>query len=387
MSKRRRSASTQAAPSAARRRRAPLWSKLAVTVGALLMMVSGGSLIAVKSFADTLRDSVKLAEPGVLAGPSEQAAPGATALKGAFDILLLGIDTRPGQKASDARSDTIIIVHVSGTHREAYMMSVPRDLRVNVPGHGYTKVTGAFTAGVGPKGDWAGGLKVASKTISTLTGITFEAAAVVDFSGFNKVIKALGSVRMCVEADTKSIHHFFVNGKPRYVGGMQDAKEADAYSARTGNRRFVHKKGCRNMQDWEALDFARQRYLPDNSTDYGRQRHQQQLIQAMVAKATSAGVLTDVGKVNNLIRAAGESMLLSLPRGMDVIDFFFAMQDIAAADLLSLKTNSGWFNGFEIDGESFEDLNDRSKLMFKAASVDKLGEFVLMNPDFVNKKV
>jgi LCP family protein required for cell wall assembly len=385
VSQRRRRASAKAAPPPARRR-APLWSKLAVTFGALLMMISGGSLIAVKSFADTLLDSVEVAAPEVLAGPSGSAAPDASALKGAFDILLLGIDTRSGQKADNARSDTIMIVHVSASHREAYMLSVPRDVRVNVPGHGYRKVNGAFQAGLGPKGDWAGGLKVAAQTIGKLTGITFEAAVVIDFSGFNKVIKALGSVRMCVEADTRSIHHFMVKGKPKYVGGMENDTEANAYANRTGNQRYVHRKGCRDMQDWEALDFARQRYLPDNSLDYGRQRHQQQLMQAMVAKATSAGVLTDIGKVNNLIRAAGESMLVSLPRGMDVIDFFFAMQDIAAADLLSLKTNGGWYNGYVINKESFEDLNETSKLMFKAASVDKLGEFVLIHPEIVNKK-
>ncbi|MFC7246793.1 hypothetical protein ACFQO7_30320, partial [Catellatospora aurea] len=105
MSQRRRRASAKAAPPPARRR-APLWSKLAVTFGALLMMISGGSLIAVKSFADTLRDSVEVAAPEVLAGPSGSAAPDASALKGAFDILMLGIDTRSGQKADNARSDT-----------------------------------------------------------------------------------------------------------------------------------------------------------------------------------------------------------------------------------------------------------------------------------------
>ncbi|MEU8079154.1 LCP family protein [Catellatospora citrea] len=370
----------------AARRKAPLWSKLVLTFGAVLMMIAGTSIVLLRSVVGTLEDAVDLAGADVLAGPSGQAVPDAKALKGSFDVLLLGIDTRPGQKVDDARSDTIIIVHVSGTHQEAYLMSVPRDVRVEIPGKDHRKINGAFQAGLGPKGDWKGGLKTATQAISKLTGIIFEAAAVIDFGGFTKIITALGSVRMCVDDDTKSIHHFVVDGKPKYVGGMADAKEADRYANRTGNQRFVHKKGCRDMQAWEALDFARQRYLPDNSTDYGRQRHQQQLIQAIVSKATSAGVLTDIGKVNELIRAAGESMLLSLPQGMEVIDFFFALQDLAAADLVSLKTNAGWFNGYEIDGVSYEDINDDSKLMFKAASLDKLGEFIALYPNFVNRK-
>ncbi|GAA2396007.1 putative transcriptional regulator YwtF [Catellatospora methionotrophica] len=375
---------TSAKPAA--RRKAPLWAKLVLTFGAVLMMIAGTSMVLLRSVVGTLEESVDLAGSDVLAGPSGQAAPDAKALRGAFDVLLLGIDTRPGQKADDARSDTIIIVHVSGTHREAYLMSVPRDVRVEIPGKGYRKVNGAFQAGLGPQGDWRGGLKTATQTVSKLTGITFEAAAVIDFGGFNKIIEALGSVRMCVEADTKSIHHFVVKGKPKYIGGIADATEADQYTDRTGNKRFVHRKGCRDMQAWEALDFARQRYLPDGSADYGRQRHQQQLIQAMVSKATSAGVLTDIGKVNDLIRAAGESMLLSLPQGMEVIDFFFALQDLAAVDLVSLKTNAGWYNGYKVGNESFEDLNDKSKLMFKAASLDKLGEFTALYPEFINRK-
>ncbi|GAA1368235.1 hypothetical protein GCM10009661_23970 [Catellatospora chokoriensis] len=387
MPKRRPRTPADAAPrKSADRRKAPLWSKLVLTFGAVLMMIAGTSIVLLRSVVGTIEEAVDLAGADVLAGPSGQAVPDAKALKGSFDVLLLGIDTRPGQKAYDARSDTIIIVHVSGTHQEAYLMSVPRDVRVEIPGKGHRKINGAFQAGLGPQGDWKGGLKTATQAIGKLTGITFEAAAVIDFGGFTKIITALGSVRMCVEDDTKSIHHFVVDGKPKYVGGMRDAKAADRYTDRTGNQRFVHKKGCRDMQGWEALDFARQRYLPDNSTDYGRQRHQQQLIQAIVSKATSAGVLTDLGKVNELIRAAGESMLLSLPQGMEVIDFFFALQDLAAADLVSLKTNNGWFNGYEIDGESYEDLNDESKLMFRATALDKLGEYIALYPSTVNRK-
>ncbi|GAA1415433.1 LCP family protein [Catellatospora coxensis] len=375
-------------PKRKKRRGAPLSAKLAITFGALLMMVSGGALVGIKTIVGNLEGNIQVSESTELVDPETSAAPAAPAGKafdGAFNILLLGIDTRASQKATDARSDTILILHVSKNHDQAYLMSVPRD--VNIPGS-QQRINGAFTNGLGGKGDWRGGLKSAAKAISKLTGgMAFEAAAVIDFGGFKTFIDALGTVPMCVEAPTKSIHNFVVKGKPKYIGGIADEHEADSYARRTGNQRYLHKPGCREMAGWEALDYARQRYLPDGSGDYGRQRHQQQLIKAMAKKAGSAGVLTDFGKVNQLIAAVGKSMLLSLPKGMGVTDFLFTMKDMASADLVLLKTNSGTYESIVVNGKyQGEALDKTTKDMFRAAKNDKLGNFVLIHPEVVNNE-
>ncbi len=366
-----------------RKRGAPLWAKLTLTLGALLMMISGGALVGVRSLIGSLEGSIEVAENDPGAGGD--AAPAGKAFEGAFDVLLLGLDTRATQKASDARSDTILIMHVSQNHDQAYLMSVPRD--VNIPGSNQ-RINGAFTNGLGSEGDWRGGLRSAQTAITRLTDITFEASAVIDFGGFKKVIDALGTVPMCVEADTESIHHYMVGGKPTYVSsaGASD-KTANAYEQRTGNRRYLHKKGCREMAGWEALDYARQRYLPDGSGDYGRQRHQQQLIKAMAKKAGSAGVLSDFGKVNQLIAAVGKSMLLSLPKGMGVTDFLFTMKDLASADLVLLKANGGTYASVIQNGQyQGENLDETTRDMFRAAKSDKLANYVLLNPQVVNNE-
>ncbi|MEV0456117.1 LCP family protein [Catellatospora methionotrophica] len=371
-----------------KKRGTPLSAKLAITFGALLMMVSGGAIIGVKTIVGNLEGQIQVDQSESLVDPEASAAPAAPAGKafeGAFNILLLGIDTRASQKANDARSDTILILHVSKNHDQAYLMSVPRD--VNIPGS-QQKINGAFTNGLGSNGDWKGGLQSAAKSISKLVGgMTFQAAAVIDFGGFKTFIDALGTVPMCVEAPTKSIHNYMVKGKPKYIGGIADDHAAENYARRSGNPRFVHKTGCREMQGWEALDYARQRYLPDNSGDYGRQRHQQQLIKAMAKKAGSAGVLTDFGKVNELIKAVGKSMLLSLPKGMGVTDFLFTMKDMAGADLVLLKTNAGTYKSIIVNGKyQGEDLGEDTRDMFRAAKNDKLGNYVLLHPEVVNNE-
>ncbi|GAA2350870.1 hypothetical protein Cme02nite_24010 [Catellatospora methionotrophica] len=371
-----------------KKRGTPLSAKLAITFGALLMMISGGAIIGVKTIVGNIEGNIQVSESGDLVDPETSAAPAAPAGKafeGAFNILLLGIDTRAGQDATNARSDTILILHVSQNHDQAYLMSVPRD--VNIPGS-QQKINGAFTNGLGSNGDWKGGLKSAAKSISKLAGgMTFQAAAVIDFGGFKTFIDALGTVPMCVEAPTKSIHNYMVKGKPKYIGGIADEHEADSYARRSGNPRFLHKPGCREMAGWEALDYARQRYLPDGSGDYGRQRHQQQLIKAMAKKAGSAGVLTDFGKVNELISAVGKSMLLSLPKGMGVTDFLFTMKDMAGADLVLLKTNAGTYKSIIVNGKyQGEGLGEDTKDMFRAAKNDKLGNFVLLHPEVVNNE-
>ncbi|MEV4416985.1 LCP family protein [Catellatospora sp. NPDC049609] len=371
-----------------RRRGAPVWATLLLTFGALLMMVSGGALIAMRSVIGDLEGSIQVAEPGILEeDPAATAAPaGGAALDGAFNILLLGIDTRTNQDPNNARSDTIMIMHVSAAHDQAYLMSLPRDLLVEIPEFKKSKYSGnredlinaAFYHGAQNGAGRSGGLELAAKTITKLTKIQFKAAAVIDFAGFRTIIDALGTVNICVDGDADSLHHYYVDGKVTYVN-EDEAK-------RRNLKPYKHKKGCREMPGWEALDYSRIRYsLTDG--DYGRQRHQQQLIKAMAKKAGSAGVLTDFGKVQQLIDAVGKSLLISKPSGMSVTDFLFALKDVASADLVLLKTNAGSFesvyNGSDYLGER---LNKTSEDMFRAAQQDKLGNFVLLNPQVVNKE-
>jgi anionic cell wall polymer biosynthesis LytR-Cps2A-Psr (LCP) family protein len=133
-----------------------------------------------------------------------------------------------------------------------------------------------------------------------------------------------------------------------------------------------------------ALDYARIRYgLP--KTDYDRQRHQQQLIRAIAKKATSAGVVTDLSKVNRVIAAAGKAFILDT-QGVPVADFLLTLKGVAANDLVVLKTNQGNFAEVKIDGISYQKLTDESLDMLHAVRDGNLAGFVVSHPGVVAPK-
>jgi LCP family protein required for cell wall assembly len=355
------------------RRRDPLWARLLVVFGAVLMMASGGvvvgSKLLIKQATSTLEQSNLLGTAG------KTDAEGGKNLDGPIDLLLLGIDARAGWKPEDTRADTIIVLHIPASHDQAYLISIPRDTHVQVPpfakaqyAGGTAKATEAFFLGAQNGGGREGGAQLMALTIKNLTGISFDGAAIIDFSGFKGVIDALGSVKMCVDQQVTSRHMVLVNGKPTYKSQNADFSGKQVEDV-------VYKKGCRNMKGWEALDFSRQRYGLANG-DYDRQRHQQQLIKAMARKATQQGVVTNPLKLNELFKAAGKAFVLDTG-GTPVADFVFTMRGISAEDLVLLRTNDGTFHGNSAGQETF---NDSTLAMFAAAKNDTLGDFVVNNP-------
>ncbi|HEX5596107.1 MAG TPA: LCP family protein, partial [Micromonosporaceae bacterium] len=269
-------------------------------------------------------------------------------------------------------SDTIIILHIPATHDQAYLLSVPRDTEVDVPGHGKKKVTEAFFFGERNGGGWAGGAQLMSKTLNLATGIKFDGAAIINFGGFKRIIDALGGIHICLDQEVRSRHMWLVDGKPMWnheankVGGKKE--------------RVVHKKGCQEMQGWAALDFSRQRYGVKGS-DYGRQQNQQKVIKAMAKKAMAEG-LTNPLKLNGLLKAM-EGALVVDTNGVPIEDFIFALRGVGANEMVLLRTNGGNYNSVKVNGESRERLNDVSKAMFKAVKNDALAEFITEEPSVV----
>jgi LCP family protein required for cell wall assembly len=373
-------AAPPAAPPVApkRRRKDPLWARLTVIVGAVLMMGSGAGIVGTKWFISNATS--KITEGNLIEGAGKTAAEGGKSLDGPIDMLLMGVDARARWAVDELHADTIIILHIPATHDQAYLVSIPRDTKVKVPAFakskyagGTAKATEAFYWGAQNGGGWAGGAQLLAKTLKNETGISFDGAAIIDFNGFKGVIDALGSIRMCVDHKVTSHHMYMVDGKPMY--------KADARKLGRLQNPVVHKVGCREMQGWEALDYARQRYgLPNG--DYDRQRHQQQLIKSMAKKASSSGVLTDLGKVNKLIEAAGKAFVLDTG-GTKVEDYLFTMKGIAANEMVLLRTNKGTFAG---DGNGRETLTAESQEMFTALKNDRLAEYVINHPDVVAKE-
>ncbi|MBO4209357.1 LytR family transcriptional regulator [Micromonospora echinofusca] len=358
------------------RRKDPLWARIMVIVGAVLMMTSGVAIVGSKALISQATGDIE--QTNLLGDAGKSDAEGGKDLNGPIDLLLLGVDARARLSADDVRADTIIILHIPATHDQAYLISIPRDTEAHIPAFkktgyhgGVDKINAAFQAGARNGGGWEGGAQLMAQTIKKMTGVSFDGAAIINFGGFKKIIDALGSVRICVAQETKSIHMSMVDGKPMW--------NADAKKTGRKMTPVVHKKGCREMKGWEALDYSRQRKELKNG-DYDRQQNQQQLIKAMAKKATEGGV--NVVKLNRLIKAAGEALVLDTG-GVDVADFVFTMRGVTGNELTLLRTNGGTF---ATGGSGREVLNEQSLEMFRAVKEDRLAEFVYANPEVLSDR-
>src|SRR5262249_51116080 len=306
--------------------RDPLWGRLRVWFGALLMVLSAGTLVGGKYLLTRYTSGIHQENllGGAVAAPS---SPGHTSIDGPIDLLLVGIDERPDDPDGGARSDSIIIVHVTESHDRAYLVSIPRDSLVDIPAYprtGYTggrdKINAAFAYGLQSGGGRAGGFELLALTVKQLTGISFNGGAIVNFAGFQSLVAALGGVDMCVDEKVVSIHvGSDANGR-FHVPYRNTAGEPVPVPGVTPQ---VYQPGCQHMAAWQALDYVRQRELiPDG--DYGRERHQQQFLRAIVKQATSSGVRTNPVKLDAVLRAAGQSLTFDAG-GVSIDNWIFTL--------------------------------------------------------------
>jgi LCP family protein required for cell wall assembly len=367
-------------PAARKRPKDPVWARLLVIFGALLMVGSGGLIITAKVATNALISGIP---KGHLLPP--EAAQNGHSINGPLNVLLVGVDQRPEFKPTDLiRSDSIIIVHVNASHDQATLVSIPRDLYVEIPADkktgyrgGHEKINAAFAFGNQNNGGREGGVQLLAATIKLLTGIQFNAAAIIDFGGFDAVVKALGGVDMCIDEEVTSHHMGYdKNGKFLVPYGGPDGTVRDPRSTPV-----KYEPGCYHLPAYKALDYVRQRYgLPNG--DYDRQRHQQQFLKAILKEARKQGVTSNPVKLYEIIHAAGAALTVDT-NGVSLDDWLYTVRNLVDNEPIMLKTNAGKLSGGIVNGQDVEMLTDDSKTMFQAVKSDQLEAFVATHPDFV----
>jgi anionic cell wall polymer biosynthesis LytR-Cps2A-Psr (LCP) family protein len=376
------------------RRRSPVWARWLIGLGVLLLVVSAGVIVAGKVLVDSATGSIQ--QQSLLGGAQGAAQRAHAQITGAKNILLVGLDTRPGwaKEGELSRSDSIILLHIPADRSGAYLISLPRDSYVRIPAYnngaqsypgGKNKINSAFAYGSrGLTGAAAEshGFELLALTVKNLTGITPDAAAVIDFSGFTRVLQLLGKVCMYVDENVTSIH----------LGHTADGKTAVPYTTDSAgaNPRKVpgvtpnfYAKGNHCFTPAEALDFARQRdLLANHDSDYGRQRHQQQLLKAILKQAVHDG-LNSPTKLPTLLAAIGKTMTVDTG-GIALEDWAWAMKGLNPDQIVTLKTNDGKFNSRSVAGiGDVEILDQTSMAMLKAAKDDTMAAFVAAHPTWV----
>jgi LCP family protein required for cell wall assembly len=348
-------------------------------VGAVFLVLSGGLLITVRLVFDKATESIQTQD---LFGDAGADIPRGKVPAGPLNILLVGLDARPDKPEAASRADTIVILHIPAARDRTHLISVPRDLMVEAKpfaksgyGGGRAKMTETFFFGAQRGAGVGGGMELLAGTIKDRLGVTLNFAAIINFDSFTRVVEKLGGVDLCVD-QTVTSKHIYVDaaGKPHDI-------EGEPNPSRFGRPASYRKGECRRFAPWEALDYSRQRYGLKNG-DYDRQRHQLQLIKAIVKEATSQGVLTNPGKLTGVIEAAGAAFIVDT-RGIPIPDFILALGGLAGSEMVSLRTNGGKIHSTQVNGVSYETLTPESEQMFEAVRSDAIEGFLATHPDYV----
>jgi LCP family protein required for cell wall assembly len=366
----------------------PRGGRLVALIAAIVVLVAGGGFAAYQMLgsryeipgASLFDESPSPSGPGSpTASSSPSPLPGGD-IKGPLNILIAGIDTRSFVPGWRPNADAIMVLHVSKNLDEAYLFSLPRDLVVDIPAFpksgyrgGRTKINASIAFGSRVPGsskvDTAQGFQLLAKTVSNYTGIkTFSAGAVLNFGGMKRLVDALGGVDMYIDQRVASIH-LRPDGKPRTNAGPHGS-----------GPQMVYRVGNMHLNGWQALDYSRQRYIP--GSDYARQRHQRQLIKAILRKALGLKLTTDPVKFDRVMRALGGTVIFD-GRGHGAVDFAFALGGLRPERMTLVGLPGGSIYGG--GGYRGERLNAVAWDFFAAVRADRVGAFLVAHPTLVGR--
>lgn len=176
-------------------------------------------------------------------------------------VLLLGVDQRPGERG---RSDSIMVMTLNPTRNESRLISIPRDTKVDIVGHGTNdKINHAYAFG---------GPEMTIKTVEKFLNIPINYYAEINMEGFTSLVDAVDGVTVYNDLDFTSEGVHFALGKI-------------------------------NLHGENALKYTRMRY-EDPRGDFGRQMRQRQVIEQVVDKLSSD---VSISKFNAIMDVVGKN--------------------------------------------------------------------------------
>jgi LCP family protein required for cell wall assembly len=332
--------------------------------------------------ADLLGTPTPTASSATVVAPASPTAPPGSDIKGPLNILIVGVDTRVSVRDWIPHADAVMIMHVNKDLTSAWLTSLPRDLVVNIPafaparfGGARTKLTHAMSYGARVPGSStpnpAQGVQLVAKTVSAYTGIQqFDGAALTTFNGLTALIDGIGGIDIYIDQNVTSIHRR-PDGQYRTVcGGCSHGYSGPQAQYNMGNT---------HLAGWQALDYARQRYIPGG--DYARGRHQRQIIKAIVTRLFNTPFMTDLQSIDNLVTVLGSSLIIDA-RGRRPMEFAWALHNLKAQNITLVGLpGGGAYAGGSYIGES---LNGIQSSYFSALRADNLQAFLAANPGLTN---
>lgn len=225
-----------------------------------------------------------------------------------INVLILGTDTRVGQDIGGGgdqddivgRSDTAMVAHISADRKSISVVSIPRDLMVDIPAcerkdgstsyPQHAQFNWAFSTG-GEGGDLSSAVFCTWKTVEKFSGMRIDESVVVDFNGFASMIDALDGINVFVPSEINDY---------QYSG-------------------LKLEQGCHEFNGEQALAYARVRHGVEESdgSDLARIQRQQAVMSVMLRTALNKNILTSL---NQLYAFAGNGLsALTISDGLSSI--------------------------------------------------------------------
>jgi LCP family protein required for cell wall assembly len=324
-------------PAQAPRRR--LLPKILIAVAALLVVaLVGGSVYAYtinRSVTKNISRQDNLpADSGATPRPARDPQ-----VTGALNYVVLGSDSRDPVNSGNGRSDSIMVVHLNDKRNKAYIISFPRDMYVEIPGHGKNKINAAFSLG---------GAKLTVSTLENLLDVRMDHVALIDFEGFVKLTESLGGV---------------------------EVKNTTAFTSHG----YTYPKGTISIKGEEALWFVRERHhLPGG--DLARAANQRNVLKAIIEKGLSRTTMADPVRYLSFVSGLAQHVTVDKSLTDSEIRKTALSVNVKADDVQLLQAPLSGF-GMTSDGQSIDIVNQkRLKALASALKKDKMGTYVEKYP-------
>jgi len=225
-----------------------------------------------------------------------------------FNILILGADFRPGDTAF--RTDSMMVAHVDPKNLKVWILSIPRDTRVEIPGHGAHKITEAHVYG---------GAEAAISATEKLTGLKINHYLEANFQGFVKAVDALGGVWVNVPVTINDTEADNTHGN---VASHIDA----GYQLLDGNH---------------ALTFVRARHQFVDQ-DFSRMKNQQIFFKAL---ADQVAKVDNIAKLPGVVSAVAPYITTDMSL-VDMIKLAQALKGAGSKNLYTATVQGEWHSPF-----------------------------------------
>lgn len=288
-------------------------------------------------------------------------------LKHATTILLVGSDIRPDSGEEWGRSDTMLVARIYPEDKAVSLLSLPRDLYVPIPGHGYDKINAAYSLG---------GPKLLTATVREFLGVPIDHYFQIDFESFGSLVDTLDGVYLPVDQ--------------RYYHSNKGLPEYAHYSE------INLRPGYQRLNAYDALAFVRYRH---GDTDFHRAARQQLFLREVgrmvrqrvsgsvfqlksLAKAVAKAALSDINDLDEALKLANTLRQIPSNRLARVTmegtgtyigsGYYVVTSDEQKAEALRLWTDPKRL--FALQDEKPKPTQSAKKLMARARALNEIGQ-------------